>query len=619
MATKTRPRWDEFVLALFWTLAGAVLLYFGITGYCTNLGALADLETSLPRFITSFGLICLAVFGLSYAFRLFARVPARWAGWLENGGAVGLGSLLLAGFGFSLFTLLVLIYDLFNNGHSRVVLAWGVVTIACLVVLAIYQLLWSLNLFEPFLPWPEEFYNQQTPIKASLPVRLLLNLNSVQHSLLKRTSKFGHALAMISGPLLLEPDSKTTVAPEKAEGRPGLEKSLIAHGGWHANTLGFLANGTLIFAVSDGGMVHYQAGGRRGLLFPPEIKLWDVHSDKVQQATLGQPYTFLTRKYQTPTTIQNYRFIVPAGGGKFAVVTPNFIRVGDWQSNVTFNYAPATPLVLRGFGGFTPLAFNSEGSKIAWCSADGQTCFWNLEDEQPQTLRLYPVKNSAQTGEADGVWGLIFSPDGTKVATLGAQGVLLQNIYTGWRWFAQNDPTLERLTAFAFNFNGFQMAVGLTLPAESVRLPLSRRPRLTPAQNERVIPEAKAFNQPKLTVAPGSDQKWANIVRLWDLRQPDYLDLVAGAEPLREIMFSPDNQMIAAVDEGGVLHLWDIAPEGLGGRLPDLVAQLDVGMSGRKTVLAFSPDMQRLVCATDNRLLIFNLDRLRREASVKRD
>ncbi len=618
MATKTRPRWDEFVLALFWTLAGAVLLYFGITGYCINLGLLDDLETSLPRFIISFGLICLAVFGVSYAFRIFARVPARLRlpGWTENGGALALGSLLLAGFGFSLFTLGVLIYGLFANGHSRFVLAWGVVTVACLVVLAIYQLLWSLNLFEPFLPWPDEFYNQQSTNKANLPLRLLLNLNSVQHSLLNRTGKFGQALATVSGPLLLEPDPKTTVAPEKAEGRPGLEKSLIAHGGWHANTLGFLANGTLIFAVSDGGTVHYQAGGRKGLLFPPEIKLWDVHSDKVQMATLGQPYTFLTRKYQTPAPIQNYRFIVPTGGGKFALVTPNFIRVGDWQSNTTFDHTPATPLVLRGFGGFTPLAFNSEGSKIAWCSADDQTYFWNLEDEQPQTLRLYPVKEQAQTGEAGGVWGLVFSPDGTKVATLGAQGVLLQNIYTGWRWFAQNDPAHERLTAFAFNFNGFQMAVGLTLPVELVRLPSLRRSRATLNQNERVIPETKLPNHPQPAVAQTADQKWANIVRLWDLRQPDYLDLLAGDEPLREIMFSPDNQMVAAVDEGGVLRLWDIAPEGLGGRSPRLAAQLDVGMSGRKTVLAFSPDVQRLVCATDNRLLIFSLDRLRREAAI---
>lgn len=610
MATKTRPRWDEFVLALFWTLAGVVLLYFGITGYNTNLGLLNDLETSLPRFIISFGLICLAVFGLNYVLRIFARLPALVPGWMENGGALGLGSLLLAGFGFSLFTMSVLIYDLFDNGHSRLVLAWGVITVACLVVLAIYQLLWSLNLFEPFLPWPDEFYNQQPTFKTSLPLRLLLNLNSVQHSLLNHTGKFGHTLVMVSGPLLLEPDPKTVVAPEKAEGRPGLEKSLIAHGGWHANTLGFLANSTVIFAVSDGGTVHYQAGGRKGLLFPPEIKLWEVHSDKVQLATLGQPYVFLTRKYQTPALIQNYRFIVPAGGGKFALVTPNLIRVGDWQSNTTFNYTPLTPLVLRGFGGFTPLAFNSEGSKIAWCNEDGQTCFWNLEDKQPQTLRLYPVKNQAQTGEADGVWGLVFSPDGTKVATLGAQGVLLQNVYTGWRWFAQNDPAHERLTAFAFNFNGFQMGVGLTVEAKLVRLPSSRRPVFN--QNEYGIPAAKLPNQ----AYPAADQKWANIVRLWDLRQPDYLDLLAGDEPLREVRFSPDDQMVAAVDEGGVLRLWDIALEGLGGRLPQLVAQLDVGMNGRKTVLAFSPDMQRLVCATDNRLLIFSLDRLRREAAV---
>lgn len=605
MATKTRPRWDEFLLAVFWTLAGIILLYFGFTGYTNNLAIFNSPKFSLPGFIISFSLLCMAVFGLVYALRVYGRLLNQPPLWLDNAGPLALGTLLLSGFGFSLFTIAVLILDLLNREHERYVLAWGITAIAALAVLAVYQILWSLNAFEPFLPWPNEFYNQSGNLKVSLPMALLIRLNSTQHALINHTSKFGYTLEHIRGPLLPEPDPKTTVVEEKEGGRPGLEKSLVSHGGWHVNTLGFTANSAVIFAVSDGGTVHFKAGGRKGMLFPPEIKFWEVPSDKVQTASLGQPYTFLTRNFQTPLPLQNYRFLVPASGGKFALVTPRQVRLGDWQNGTTHNFTLEEPLVLQGFNGFVPLAINPEGSKVAWCDAIGQTSYWNLENDRMQTLRLYPSKEGATTGQPGGVWGLVFSPDGTKIATIGAQGVLLQNVYTGWRWFAENNPERERLTTFAFNHNGFEMALGLTARPDAVKIPM-RRSRY----NNNYRPNQAAGES-------SEEPKWLNIVRIWDLRVPDYVDLLAGDEPIREIAFSTDNQMLAASDEAGLLRLWVIPVEGSGGRPPRLVAQVDLGITGRKTVLNFSPDMQRLVCATDNRVLIFNLERLRHEAAVE--
>jgi WD40 repeat protein len=624
MLTKTRPRWDEFSLALFWTIAAGVLLYFGISGYVSNLVGFDQAATyhfSLPRFIISFGLICLAVFGLSYAGRIFSRMPLHLPLWLDNFGLILLSTVLFSGFWFSLFTDGVLIYDLFNNVHDHLTLAWGVATIACLVILAIYQILWSLNAFEPFLPWPDEFYNQKVySHKLGLGMRFLLNLNAIQHSLLTRSGKFGYTLENISGPLLPELDHKTTVIEEKADGRPGLEKTLIAHGGWHVNTLGFTANGNNIFAVSDGGTVHFRAGGRKGMLFPPEIKFWETHTDKVQTASLGQTYDFLTRNFQTPLPLQNYRFLVPASGGKFALVMPRLIRLGEWQNNETRNFVPDEVLALQGFNSFMPIAINPEGNKVAWCNTEGQTSYWNLENDRTHSLRIYPTPEGAQTGQVAGAWGLVFSPDSTKIATIGAQGVLLQNVYTGWRWFAPCEPEREHLTAFAFNHNGFEMAFGLNLHQAAVKTKggLLQAGKGALGTNGRLVLPAEPLDQ--LDPEPNT-QQWTNVVRLWDLRLPDYVDLVVGAEPLREIAFSPDNQMLAAVDEAGQLRLWQIPAEGFDDKnLPNgtqLVAQVDLGMSGRKVVLSFSPDMQRLVCATDNRLLIYNLARLQREAPVE--
>jgi len=588
MSTTTRPRLEEFLLAVLWTISAPIWGYFGFIGYVANL--FGPDEFSLPRFTLSYFFLCMTVFGLRFALNVFLRIPKALPRWVDNFAPLVLGFTLLAGFLFSITSLIIMVLDLLRQATNNIILAWGFAAAAGVLLMAMLQLLSAVHVLEPFLIWLENRDGHKVPWL----LRWVVWLNLAQRTLSGSGRNKRQSDRRLRGPLLTETDLKTTVIEEKPGGRPGLEKTMIAHGGWHVTTLGFAANASVIFAASNGRVPHFQAGGRRGMIFPPEIKFWEWHTGRVQTASLGQVQNFLTRNSEIPTNLQGSRFVIPAGGGKFAWVTNNQIRIGDWQSDEVLTLSPEEGVALDGFGGFNTLSFNPEGTKFGWCDAAGQPRYWDLESNRTLNLREYPdCPAGSITGTEQGLWGLLFSPDGTKVAVLGVRGVLLQNVFTGWRWFAENNPTIEKLTAFGFDHNGFEMAIGLMAQPSAIRMP-QRRGRTT----GQLVPPTEG---------------WTPIVRLWDLRAGDFVDLIAGSSPVRELAFSPDNRLLVAVDEEGILRLWSIVPENSSYQLPRQVAQLDLGITGRKTLVAFSPDMERLICATDNRILIWNMAKIRQE------
>lgn len=607
MTSQTRPRLEEFLLALLWIIGTGGWGYFGVVGYKENLTN-PNISFNLTGFILSFFLICLTVFGLRFVLNTFRRLWTNSPGWVDTVASLTLGITLILGCFFSLFTLVVALLQLFEPKVDNLVFGWGVAACLAIIGLAVYQFFAALNVFEPFWGWDNGEENSKTPG----PLRYLINLQRRFHG-----RNFGprRAEEHIRGPLIMENDTRTSLIEEKSSGRAGLEKTLVAHGGYHVNMMGFTANGSTVFAVSNGGMVHFQAGGRKGVMFPPELKFWELSTGKVQVAILGAPQTFLTNHYHTPPSLQNYRFLVPSGGGKFAWISPNMIQVGNWSNEQIQSLEVAEGLVLRSANGFVPIAFNPEGSRLAWCAPDGQTRFWNLDSDQVQPLRSYPGGGpEAQTGTENGAWGLVFSPDGTRIATLGGRGILLQNVYTGWRWFRPLEANREKLTAFAFNNNGFEMAVGLHARPDAIRLN-AKRGRNGHSLSSTTGNSAAA----EMLAGAGFDitsSEFVPVVRLWDLREDRHVDLLIGKAPLRELAYSPDNRLLAGVDEEGILRVWEIAVEGSANRPPRLTLQLDLGLTGRKVVIGFSPDIAYLLCATDNRILLWNLSKLHQETRV---
>jgi hypothetical protein len=86
MDTYTRPRLDEFLLALLWFLSSCVWAYFGASGY---LGNFVDLpRVSLPGILLSYFFVCLAVFGWTFSVGVFWRISKHPPLWIQNYGSV---------------------------------------------------------------------------------------------------------------------------------------------------------------------------------------------------------------------------------------------------------------------------------------------------------------------------------------------------------------------------------------------------------------------------------------------------------------------------------------------------------------------------------------------------
>lgn len=610
MNSGLRPRLEEFFLALLWLIGAGVWGYFGYYGYRQNISAGPDFN--LAGFVVSFFLLCLAVYGLRYTLNIFRRIWQTAPGWTETIAALTFGLALVMGCLFSLFSAVVCLVHLFADRISNLVFTWGIAACIGILALAFVQLRSAFRVLGPFMNWPWLYDADGQPASGGFK-KLLLRLYGRNIESVRREE-------YLHGPLLLENDPQTSLVEEKEvnqASRQGLEKTLVAHGGFHTSTLGFTLNGATIFAVSDGGMVHFQSSGRKGTMFPPELKFWEWRTGRVQMAALGEPQTFLTSQYRTPVALQNYRFLVPAGGNKFAWVLPHEVSVGNWNDNTVQQLKLEEEFPLKGANGFVPVAFSPEGSRLAWATPDGKTRLWNLETDQVQPLRAYPVLNS-NGGDENKVWGTVFSPDGTRLATLGDGGILLQNIYTGWRWFKTLDPQKEQLNAFVFNTSGFEMALGIQAAPDAIHFSLSGRR----GRNGNGYGPSNGITGSN-TGNGGSESgakpdELVPVVRIWDLREDRYIDLPAGNTPVRALAYSSDNRQLAGVDEAGILRLWDIPPEGVTIRAPRLRLQLDLGLTGRKVLVAFSPDIAYMLCATDNRILVWNLARLSQEAKMVR-
>ena len=492
---RTTLRSQECILAALWLIGTGFWGTVGIGSYVQNIGTTSF---SLVGFGVAYFFICLTAFGLRYIGHVALAVASVL---VKRGGAAGdtvpafiYGGFMVCGALFSLASItVVLLHTLGSTGSDSALASWvGIVIISLMLAVGFGCIAAAVTTFEPYLRTPA------TALRLRLPGKLLSQRIEPNTPDTRDWHMF-----RATGPLVREADSRS---PIERGGVGGLQKTLALRNNTRIGTLGFVSeNGQpTLFAAGAGATIHFAAGGRTGRVVPPGFTFW-LPTDRVQYARLDPAQTFLTYAYRVPPVFDTTRFCVPSCGGRFAWFGSDSIHVGAWHSNRSQSIPlDAPPLPAR--SNFAPFAFSPDGTRLAWADTAGHMRCWNVETNRTHGLRAFP-------GE---VWGVIFSSDGLKVATVGNTGVLLQNVQTGWRWFMACDPKETTPTTLAIAPTGYHIALALSL------------------------------------------RDGGAVVRVVDLFAARYYDLPA-AEPLTHLLFSPDNRLLCGVDVRGGLALWDTA------------------------------------------------------------
>ena len=222
------------------------------------------------------------------------------------------------------------------------------------------------------------------------------------------------------------------------------------------------------------------------------------------------------------------------------------------------------------------VAFSPDGTRIASASADGIVRLWNAASGE----LLATLTHEKSVGS------VAFSPDGTRIATGSSDNTVRL-------WDAASGKLLETLTgheenvmSVAFSPDGAHIASAAR--DQTVRLwdaesgePLTTLTGYEVADDLRV-----AFSPDGMRFASASTSA-NNTVKLWDIPSGELLGTLTGHEgPVWSIVFSPDGTRIATGSSDNTVRLWDPTSG-------DLLKTL-TGHDEYVASLAFSPDGTRI-------------------------
>ena len=234
--------------------------------------------------------------------------------------------------------------------------------------------------------------------------------------------------------------------------------------------------------------------------------------------------------------------------GKTLAVADSGVQL--WQTSTGQRIGATLPSA--GNGRYRAVAFSPDGTMLATLGADGTARIWDVATQQPA--------GAAMTVDGPGTAGgaVAFSPDGKTLATAGAGGqVELWNVATRQR-LGKPMPAGPGLAMLAFSPGGGTLATAAG--DGSVRLW-----NVTTQQEIGAPMTADAQPVYAVTFGPGGGTLATaggdGSVRIWDVatQQEIGAPMTAGIQPVYAAAFGPGGRTLATAGGDGAARTWDVA------------------------------------------------------------
>jgi WD40 repeat protein len=279
------------------------------------------------------------------------------------------------------------------------------------------------------------------------------------------------------------------------------------------------------------------------------IALWEPGSGWLKRTLAAAPETAIALGYH------------PDGRRLAVVGTDRTARVWDFG-------AGPDPDPLRLFArneNLACLAFRPDGKILAAGGGDPPVPIQEPAGKQPartegegRTIRLWDLASGRELsplrGHAGSIHALAFSPDGSRLASAGADRLVRLLDPAAARILATFEGHSGPVFAVAFSPDGSQLASAGTDPAIRIWDAASGRPiRALENHTNWILGLAYSPDGTRLASA-GADQ----TVRLWDpVRGREVLTLGGPRDRVHGVAFSPDGTRLAAASADGIVWVWE--------------------------------------------------------------
>jgi WD40 repeat protein len=311
---------------------------------------------------------------------------------------------------------------------------------------------------------------------------------------------------------------------------PAVRLTLRGHGVRRASSrfLGAESTFAAVFSPDGERLVSADTGGR--------VNVWDATTGERTPIPAGGPAGRVRC------------FGLSPDGTRLATAGRDGLRVRDAATGRELFSAPARAGVR-----VRVVAFAADGQRLAAAGSDKAVCVVDL------AAGGQPLEFKDEGGGA--VTGLVFSPDGTQIASCHDDGsVRVRQAATGRLLFEVRHTTAGQaynaLESLAYSGDGRRLAAGGQTGTVKVWDATTGQELLT-FRGDSGGPRRVAFSPDGSRIVSGS---WDGNVKVWDTAAGQDLLTLKVPAPVESVGFSPDGTQLAAAGGDGTIRIWDGRP-----------------------------------------------------------